>query len=247
MRDGAYRVLVVAVGASLLLHAGLFVVLPRVKALSALVPPDPLPLIARLVRPAPPQAPDPEPKPAPVKPRAVLKPAPAGAPEREVRSIPVPVLEPAPERPAESALTLAPAPEPAPSPSPEAASASSVAPAPAAAAPAPSPPAPRDDVLALESFRQGLIGQAARYKRYPRVAIDNGWEGEVRVRMSIGADGRIAALRVVGGSGHAALDRQALEMFRNAKPLVPVPAALRGRAFELELRAVYRLRDQRSG
>jgi len=65
--------------------------------------------------------------------------------------------------------------------------------------------------------------------------------------MSIGADGRIEALRVVSGSGHAVLDRQALEMFRNAKPRVPIPAALRDRAFELELRAVYRLRDQRSG
>jgi outer membrane biosynthesis protein TonB len=39
------------------------------------------------------------------------------------------------------------------------------------------------------------------------------------------------------------LDRQALEMFRRAKPLVPVPDALRGQRFDLELRAVYSLRE----
>ena len=86
-----------------------------------------------------------------------------------------------------------------------------------------------------------------RYKRYPRVAIDNNWEGEVVVRMAVGADGRIAALRVARSSGHEVLDRQALEMFRSAKPRVQIPGELRGREFELELRAVYSLRDQRSG
>jgi len=65
--------------------------------------------------------------------------------------------------------------------------------------------------------------------------------------IDIGADGRIVALRVARGSGHAVLDQQALEMFRNAKPQVLIPGELRGREFELELRAVYSLRDPRSG
>jgi len=246
MRGGSTRVLAFAFGASLSLHAVFFVVLPRVEKLSALVPPESLPLIARLVRPEPPAPPEPEPKPAPVRPREALPSAASRAPVPIVRSAPAP--EPVPERFAEAALAPIPAPVPAPVPVPEPASALAATPAPIAAAPVPStPPAPREDAPALESFRLRVNGEAARYKRYPRVAIDNEWEGEVRVRMSIGADGRIAGLRVVGSSGHAVLDRQALEMFRNAKPLVPIPATLRGRAFELELRAVYRLRDQRSG
>ena len=43
------------------------------------------------------------------------------------------------------------------------------------------------------------------------------------------------------------LDQQALEMFRTAKRYVPLPAELAGREFELELRAIYSLRDQPSG
>jgi hypothetical protein len=43
------------------------------------------------------------------------------------------------------------------------------------------------------------------------------------------------------------LDSQALEMFKRAKPLVPIPSALRGKEFIIELRAIYNLRDQDSG
>jgi protein TonB len=82
---------------------------------------------------------------------------------------------------------------------------------------------------------------AARFKRYPRSAIDNNWEGSVVVRMTVGADGRIAALGVARSSGHEVLDQQALDMFRTAKPFVQLPPELAGREFELELRAIYSL------
>jgi hypothetical protein len=39
------------------------------------------------------------------------------------------------------------------------------------------------------------------------------------------------------------LDRQALDMFRQAARAVPVPPALRGKEFSLELRAVFGLED----
>jgi protein TonB len=226
MRGAADRALIFAFAASILLHLAIFGALPVWRELTALVPPEPVPLIARVVPPAPP------PPPAPV--REMRKPA---APAPVVRGPGVePASAPAPE-PAPAPPASVPAPDPAPAP----------APAPVVVAPAPEPSAPAIDARALDRYRQGVIGQAARYKRYPRAAIDNNWQGEVVVRMTIGADGRIAALRVARSSGHEVLDRQALEMFRNAKAVVQVPGELRGREFELELRAVYSLSDQRSG
>jgi periplasmic protein TonB len=226
MRGAADRALVIAFAASILLHLAIFGALPVWRELTALLPPEPVPLIARVV----PSAPLPPPAPA----REMRKPAaPAPAvrePDVAPASAPAPELAPAP-----------PAPVPAPDPAP------TLAPAPVIVAPAPSPSAPVIDPGALDRYRQGVIGQAVRFKRYPRAAIDNNWQGEVVVRMTIGADGRIAALRVKRSSGHEVLDRQALEMFRNAKDVVQVPGELRGREFELELRAVYSLRDQRSG
>ncbi len=82
---------------------------------------------------------------------------------------------------------------------------------------------PAADAGSVDQYRLQLISAAKRYKRYPRVAMDNNWEGGVVVRMVIGTDGMIASVSVKTGSGHEVLDQQALEMFKRAKPLVPIP------------------------
>lgn len=238
MRDGANRAFGYAVLASLLLHALLLLALPSLRETSVALPPAPSALVARVVRlpsPAPVAAtaprspPPPEPRPqSPVeRPAPVAAPVPAPAPKPVVQA-PVPQ----PPRPAAS--------EPAPPAAPSPLARLEVRPAP----PAPPPP---PDSAAREHYRSSLNIAAARLKRYPRAAIDNNWEGEVVVLMTIGAAGRIAALRVRSSSGYDILDRQALLMFRKAKPFVPIPPELRGRQFELELRAIYGLRDQGSG
>ena len=231
MREGANRSLGVAVLASILLHA-LLLAFPVTRELSALTPPEPRPLVARVARPESPPAPPQLPvreirKPEPQRPGPVAKPAPA-APQ------PAPVAPPA--TPAAPALAPAPAPAPAPVPRIDPSVVATVA-----------PPASAVEAGALERYRQAVTRAAARFKRYPRVAIDNNWEGEVVVLAAIGADGRLASLRVKRSSGFEVLDLQALQMFDNASRFVPLPAELRGRACELELRAIYNLRDQRSG
>lgn len=236
MREG--RVFAYAVLASIALHALLLAALPGFRELSALIPDEPEPLIARVERlPPPPAKPEarepPAPKPAPAAKRAPLPKPVAPLPRTQ------PLVIPPPASPAEPApLAQAPAPAPAPAPLTRIDPRLLV----------PEPPAPDPARLgALERYRQELVRVASDFKRYPRVAIDNNWEGEVLVRLAVGADGRIASLRVARGSGYEVLDRQALQMFEAAKPLVDIPRALRGKAFELELRAIYNLRDQRSG
>ena len=234
MREGANRSLCVAVLASILLHA-LLLALPVTRELSALTPPEPRPLVARVARPESPPAPPQLPvreirKPEPQRPGPVAKPAPAALQPAPVAPVPPPA--------APAALALAPAPAPAPAPDPR------IDPSVVATV---SPPASAVEVGALERYRQAVTRAAARFKRYPRVAIDNNWEGEVVVLAAIGADGRLASLRVKRSSGFEVLDLQALQMFDNASRFVPLPAELRGRACELELRAIYNLRDQRSG
>jgi protein TonB len=116
--------------------------------------------------------------------------------------------------------------------------------------PAPVPASPSVEAVdsgSLAQYRLQLISMARKYKRYPRVAMDNNWEGDVVVRMVIGANGMISTLSIKTTSGHEVLDQQALEMFKKAKPLVQIPAALRGKEFTIELRAIYNLKDQDSG
>jgi periplasmic protein TonB len=230
MRYQASAALAHAVLASILLHALALLALPAVPEPGTIAPPKPEPLIARIehLKPLAVSAPAQEVRrAAPPRSRPALKPAPA------------PVADPASVLQAPATVPVPAEPVPAPAPTPI-----------AVARVAPPPAAPASAVIDAESlarYRQDLLSTAASFKRYPRVAVDNDWAGEVVVRMVIGADGRIAALRVARGSGHAVLDRQALQMFEAAKPAVALPHALRGRAFELELRAIYSLRDPRAG
>ena len=87
------------------------------------------------------------------------------------------------------------------------------------------------------------MAEAARYKRYPRFARDNGWQGKVELQLAIGADGAIASLRVVRGTGYSILDQQALEMVRSAKPQIAIPEGLRGKSFSVEIPVLFSLRE----
>jgi protein TonB len=233
-----------AVAASAALHAFLLLNLPAWRE-SPPAPAEP-PLVAHLAQPpaavpaaAPPPAPPPEvekrepAKPVPPKRKARSKPKPA---PRVATPSPSPLPAPAEDR--EEQHTEAP---PAALPSAPAVSAAPVAPPVAATAP---PAAAPDPAAALARFRDGIREVAGRYKRYPRAALDNGWTGDVIVLIDVGASGSVSSIRVKTSSGYEVLDAQALEMFSSAVPQVPVPAALRGRAFSVELRAVYNLRDR---
>jgi len=230
VRDGPNRAFGYAVLASILLHTLLLAALPSLRELAAQLPSPPMPLVARL---APIVA-----KPALAVPAEEVRKPPAAQP-RPVRERPVARPVPALQAPAPVAQAERPAmSEPAPAaPGPVA----RIEPQPAVAAPA------RPDPGVLDRYRLQLVTAAAQFKRYPRAAIDNNWEGEVVVRMTIGADGMIAALGIKSSSGYEVLDRQALDMFRIAKPFVLLPPELAGREFELELRAIYSLKDQPSG
>ena len=171
-----------------------------------------------------------EPKAEPPKPRVerpVVQPTPVAKPS------PIPVPRPAPAAPTPPA-TAAPATPPQPS-------------APAAAAkaePQPSTPAPSTaEADSLQAYRADLIEMAKKYKRYPRVAMDNNWEGKVVVRLVIGANGMIASVQVLSSAGHEVLDKQAQDMIQKAKGRVLIPPALRGRNFTIEIPVTYELKE----
>lgn len=103
------------------------------------------------------------------------------------------------------------------------------------------------DAGTLRAYRLAIITNARKYKVYPRVAMDNNWEGKVEVRMVIGANGMIASLSIKTGTGHEILDKAALGMIRKAKPLTPIPAALRGKEFTVDVPVIFSLKDDSAG
>jgi periplasmic protein TonB len=113
--------------------------------------------------------------------------------------------------------------------------------APAAQAPA-APELP--EATTEGQYRYLLAAAAVRYNAYPAGA--NGAEGDVVIRIGVDASGRVSDVSLARSSGHAALDEQALETFRQAVREVAVPRALWGRPFGVELKTTYR-ESQRSG
>jgi len=111
-----------------------------------------------------------------------------------------------------------------------------------AASPTAQPGKAAADAGTLGQYRLQLIAAARGYKRYPPLARENNWEGNVLIGVAVAANGA-AAVSVKASSGYQILDQQALKMFRQAAQAVPVPLALRGKQFAFEVRAVYGLED----
>ena len=222
-----------ALGASIALHALALFTMPELADTArraASIPPQ---IIARLMEPAPP-APEPvppvdEPR---IKPAAPKSKAAQPKVERPIAvEKPVPAAPPIATEPAPAAPVAAPPPPVA-----------AVQPREPAPAPAPAAPQPAPESLSRDQYRVQLIDEARRHKRYPPLARENNWQGDVRVGVTIGANGR-PTVTLKGSSGFDVLDRQALEMFTQAARSVPLPPALRGKEFSLEVRAIYGLED----
>ena len=213
-----------AIAVSILVHAiVLYGGLPALRE-SFQEPVPPPPLVTRLVElaqpaePAPPPPPEnkPPPRPEASKPQPRPLPQPTPAPS---------VAEPLP----------APVPSPAPAEPPPVASAP-VAP-------------PQVDARAIEAataaqYRMQLIAYAQRNKPpYPAIARENNWTGDVVLEIVLRPDGR-GELGLRRGSGHAVLDKLALDTYQQALRAVPVPPSLQGRQVRLEpLRVIYNLTE----
>jgi protein TonB len=188
-------VVAVVVAAVCLLHAALFMVLVH-RGSTPPVPVQPDTIVADLRSPAPvaivsmPARPKAAPAPLPVAPR----PQPHAAPLRSKPVAPTPTHD-APGEPVPVAAA------PAASPPQPAAAPAQVAHAPAAAAPRMG--VPFDPAIPKSVAR---LACAMAQPRYPALSRRADETGTVVLQLTIGADGRIASIRIVTSSGHPRLD-----------------------------------------
>jgi protein TonB len=97
------------------------------------------------------------------------------------------------------------------------------------------------DPSLLEKYRLALIDAARRYKRYPIFALERGWQGRVEVRLVVGSNGDIRSALVKRSSSYQILDDQALDMVKRGTGREPIPSALRGREFTLDIPVIFEL------
>lgn len=119
--------------------------------------------------------------------------------------------------------------QPLPIAPPAAVTDASPAPASITAAP-PAPDAPPADLqagAASDQWEARLMARLERYRYYPAAARSRRQQGTAWVRASIDREGRLLALRLEQPSGQPMLDDAALQTFRRAQPLPPIPAELK--------------------
>ncbi len=196
----------------------------------------PLEIVLQPPKPEPPPPPPPPPEPEPPKPEP---------PKPQPRKITPPPVKLPPPPPEERAIS--PPPPAAPPPQVIAAAPEKVA-EPTFVAPQPPPPEPEKprepppDIDAdLGKYGSLLAREFAKHKQYPRIAQMRGWQGTVRVRLEVDANGTVTSSTVSESSGYEALDKQALEMVKKASPLPMPPEALRHRPFTVTVPVLFRL------
>ena len=76
---------------------------------------------------------------------------------------------------------------------------------------------------------------ARRFKHYPLVAREGGWEGRVDVALSASAGQGMPRASLVRSSGYRALDEQALSMVEQAAAVTLLPEGLHNAEFRVLL------------
>ena len=211
--EGENRTILLAVLASLALHAALVLIWPSVRDAQPRRSYAKDPILARLVEPERKESLTQVPVALPVEPPAQLSPRVTAKPLQPARAAPVKPLVPQP------IASNRPAPQPPPW-IPEASDPGTVA-----------------------QYRLVVLSAARRFKGYPAIAIENNWQGKAEIRVAVDADGSISSVSIRASAGHVLLDLHALEMIERATAASQVPTALRGRAFTVDVPVEFLLRE----
>ncbi len=86
---------------------------------------------------------------------------------------------------------------------------------------------------------------AKRFKRYPALARERGWEGSVEIALDFRRLLPEPGISLAASSGRPVLDEQALEMIRQAARVTEVPERLKGKDFRVLLPVQFSLDDDR--
>jgi periplasmic protein TonB len=107
------------------------------------------------------------------------------------------------------------------------------------------PSMPNDDLNpdGVRQYRLNLAREARRFKHFPQLARDRGWEGVVVVIVSTVAGVPLPQVSLSQSSGFDVLDQEALALVAQAVNTAILPDSLRKRPFALTLPIHYRLDD----
>lgn len=104
----------------------------------------------------------------------------------------------------------------------------------------------RDEAVAngVREYRVALGLRARRFRLYPPLARESGWEGEPEVVVQLGGISPAPVVALEKPSTHSVLDDQAVDTIRQAARATPIPDSLKGKTLRLVFKVSYSLADE---
>lgn len=93
----------------------------------------------------------------------------------------------------------------------------------------------------LQRFTRTVRKMIEAKKKYPLTARKSMIEGRVGVKMTILRNGQLERTEIVESSGHAILDRAALESVRRSAPFPPLPKEAERKRIQINIYLVYKM------
>lgn len=95
---------------------------------------------------------------------------------------------------------------------------------------------------AIASYNQLVLAHLRRFKQYPSEAKAAGKQGVGRVNFTLSRNGQVTASKLVGSTGHAALDAESLATLRRAQPFPPFPPDMKQASISFTMPVSFGLR-----
>jgi protein TonB len=95
---------------------------------------------------------------------------------------------------------------------------------------------------AVASYNQIVVAHLRRFKQYPPEAKAAGIQGIGRVNFTLSRSGQVMASKLVGSTGHAALDAESMATLRRAQPFPPFPPDMKQASMSFTMPVSFGLR-----
>jgi len=89
--------------------------------------------------------------------------------------------------------------------------------------PPPPPAGPVVPITGMTSYIRFVQMKISQAITYPHEAMQNNWQGTVKLKLRIAKDGSLSEATVLESSGHDVFDRDALNAAKTAAPFVAFP------------------------
>jgi len=95
--------------------------------------------------------------------------------------------------------------------------------------------------LPLVGYTRKVQEQINRALTYPAVAREAGWQGSLKIGLSLAPNGKILEAKITKSSGYEVFDKAALDIARAAGPYSPFPESIEAHSLWVEVPVVYSL------